>query len=485
MAVVKQHHELHSQLASIVSSRYVSDDDFVLLSYTRDASICPAGRPQGIVVRPGSIEEVVDIVRLANQTRTPIVPQGGKASIAGVPPGQPGRGIIVDMKRMDKVLDIDEPNQAVTAQCGISLGELAGILNEKGWDVTTAYMPHYVDTLGGQICGVPGAGFGMYGNCFGYNWHYLLGMKVVLPDATVLDTGTGEGSVTSYRGSTWARGSHGPDLTGLFTGDAGVFGIKVEATYRIFRLPKFQKPGRRVFDTIEQAYEALYPLWEIDPFLYMQPYSVGIIYAPENMKSLCGGKSEDGWSIVFLAIGNTQEEVELKHKVTDEVLEKAGGKAGIAKATEYWFSHLRSVRDMGRLASRGPVPLFELYVSRRDALEAIKWTMEFADKALKERGIGKDEVTHLMTFLPVGPGQGMTSTMIQFDPLNPVLYEKVRDLWTEFLWTAAGRGYIIEGPQGHEARMKSKYWSPEFSNFMMALKKMMDPNNIMNPGLFF
>jgi len=300
-------------------------------------------------------------------------------------------------------------------------------------------------------------------------------MKIVLPDATVLDTGTGEGSVTSYSGSTWARGSHGPDLTGIFIGDGGIFGIKVEATYRIFRLPKFKKPGRVVFDTIDQAYEAIYPLWEIDPYLYIQPYSVGMIYAPENMKSLCRGQSEDGWSVVFVSLGNTQEEVDLKHNLTTDLLLKAGGKIGMEKATEHWFNHLWSVRNMGKLASRGPVPLFELYVSRRDALEAIKWTIDFADEAIKKRGISKKEVSHLMTFLPVGTGQGMTSTMMQFDPTDPVLYEKVRDLWTEFLWAAAGRGYIIEGPQGHEAKMKSKYWSPEFSSFMMAMKKMMDP----------
>src|SRR4030042_1547844 len=200
MVVAKKHHELYEGLASIVGTKYGADDHAVLLSYTRDVSVFPPGKPQGAVVRPGCVEEVVELVRLANQTRTPLIPMGGKASISGVPSGQPGRGINVDMKRMDKVIEIDEANMAVTAQCGITMGELAGKVNEKGFDIHTAGMPHYSDTLGGQISGEPGAGFGGYGYSMGFNWHYLLGVKVVLPNGSVVDTGTGEGSISTYQG---------------------------------------------------------------------------------------------------------------------------------------------------------------------------------------------------------------------------------------------------------------------------------------------
>jgi len=118
----------------------------------------PAGKPQGVVVRPGSVDEVVELVKLANQTRTPLVPMGGKATLSGVPSGQPGRGIIVDMKRMDKIIEIDKVNMAVTCQAGITMGELAGKVNELGYDVHTAGTPHYSDTVGGHISGEPGAG---------------------------------------------------------------------------------------------------------------------------------------------------------------------------------------------------------------------------------------------------------------------------------------------------------------------------------------
>ena len=216
------HHHCYDELAAIVGSKYVSDEDFALLSYTEDMTVYPPGKPQGIVVRPSCTDEVVHIVRLANQTQTPLIPMGGKVSMAGVPPGQPGRGIIVDMRRMDKVIEINEENMTVTAECGITLGELAAKVNEKGWDIHTAIMPHYVDTVGGQLSGVPCARLGAYGSSIGDNWHYVLGMKVVLPNGSVLETGAGPGSVTSYRGHTFARGMEGPDTTGLFIGDGGI-----------------------------------------------------------------------------------------------------------------------------------------------------------------------------------------------------------------------------------------------------------------------
>lgn len=84
-----KHHVLYNELAAIAGSKYVSDDDFVLFAYSRDTGPYP-GKIQGIVARPASIEEVVEIVKLANRTNTPVVPSGGRAGIYGVPPGSPG-----------------------------------------------------------------------------------------------------------------------------------------------------------------------------------------------------------------------------------------------------------------------------------------------------------------------------------------------------------------------------------------------------------
>jgi len=487
MVVAKKHHELYQELGAIVGAKYVSDDYGALLSYTRDMSPFPPGKPQGAVVRPGSVEEVVELVRLANQTRTPLIPMGGKASLSGVPPGQPGRGIIVDMKRMDKVIKIDEANMAVTAQCGITLGELAAKVNEKGWDIPTAWMPIYADTIGGQISGYPGGGLSRYGCSIGGNSHYLLGLKVVLPNGRLVDTGTGEGSINTHRGHTWARGMNGPDPTGMFICDGGMFGIKVEATYRMYRPPKFQKSGVRCWDNLDGAYQALYELHETDPYLYMQPYALTILVGPE-VAGIIG--VEPAWTLFWLSIANSEEELELKHKNTEAVCVKHGGGAPEPALADLVGSLMLEAAEMGKMSGTGQMPYFEFHVCRRDLLEAYTWGREYLLSLFRERGILSDlsdmsKVKTVALIFPFGTGCGVISLVPFFDQNDRELERTIHELMVKFFEQVRRRGYAIEGSQGYQSRLKASQWTPEFYDYVLTQKKTLDPNNIMNPGVFF
>ena len=484
MVLAKKRHELYEELGSIVGAKYVSDDYAVLLSYTRDVSTFPPGKPQGAVVRPGSVEEVVELVRLANQTRTPLIPMGGKASISGVPPGQPGRGIIVDMRRMDKVLEIEEENMAVTAQCGITLGELASKVNERGYDIHTAGVPHRINTMGGHISGIPGGGFGGYGFCVGYNLPYILGMKVVLPNGSVVDTGTGEGTLNTYRGHAWAKSQHGPDLGGIFIGDGGIFGIKVEATYRMFHLPKFKRAAARCWDNLDQAFAAYHELWETDTYLYMQPYANGMIFCPEAM-ALIDPTAEPAWIVYYLNIGNSQEEVDLKTETTDAVCAKHGGWVPSQTVVDMSAAFVSFVQDTGKLATYGQFPLFELMLSRRDILEAYKWSREWIFNTLEKKGADRTKTNIVGGILSAWTGSGMITIIPLFDQSDTELHVKIHETLVEWLEQSMRRGYVIESTQGHESRLKARSWTPEFYNFALTLKKTLDPNNIMNPGVFF
>jgi glycolate oxidase len=483
--VAKMHHKLHNELASIVGAKYVSDKKGVLLSYTRDMSLFPPGKPQGIVVRPGSTEEVIEIVRLANQTCTPLIPMGGKASVAGVPPGQPGRGIIIDMTRMDKIIEIDEENMCVTAQAGITWGELAGRVNALGYDVHTAGMPHYVDTIGGHISGIPGAGFGAYGYSMGWNWHYLLGIKVVLPNGKVVDTGTGGGTLSTYRGNTWARAMHGPDMAGIFIGDGGIFGIKVEATYRMFRLPKFEKAGGRCWNTLDEAFEAYHKLWDIDPYLYMQPYAAGLILSPEFVNLITFGQGEPKWVLIFLSIGNTEEEVEFKHKTTAEICARYGGDLADPAVLAVAQNFTTFTRGMSMLATMGQMPLFELILPRRDMLQSYKWTSEYLSKALEERGIDRSRLPIIAGLSSSGTGSGITSVVPLTDQSDEELCRAIYEIQVEYLEQAIRLGYVTDATQGYQAKLRARQWTPEFYDFVLNLKKTLDPNNIVNPGVYF
>ncbi|MFC2009775.1 FAD-binding oxidoreductase, partial [Chloroflexota bacterium] len=494
----KKHHELYKELGSIVGTKYVSDSLAVLLAYTRDMSSFPAEKPQGVVVRPGSVEEVVELVRLANQTRTPLVPIGGKSTYAGVPPGQPGRGIVVDMRRMKKVLEIDEANRAVTVQCGITLGEMKSKVNERGWDVNTAFMPHYADTVGGQLSGYVGGGWGVYGPSIGFNgMHYLLGLKVVLPNGSVIDTGSGEGGISTYRGHSWARNMHGPDFGGMFLTDGGIFGLKVEATYRMFRPPKFQKTGARYWYDLDEAFAALHELWEIDPYLYTQPYARFNLTGAEMFSQFPGGNDLyvpgkwEPWFLYWLNIGNSEEEIELKCKTIDAVLDKHGGKVAdpaLASLVETFYAPQAFLWELGKWASVGLFALYELVVSQRDLKEALKWTCEFMDNLrgeMAEKGIDTSKIPFIACAMPAAPeAVGILACGTHFDQNDKDVHRAIHEGLLEFLEQASRRGYVFDATHGYGSKVRAKFWTPEYHNYVLTMKKVLDPNNIMNPGVY-
>jgi len=471
-----EHHALYKELSAIVGSKYVSDDDFVIFAYSKDTSPMP-GKIQGIVVRPGSVEEVVEIVKLANQTRTPVVPSGGRAGMSGPSPGSLGRGIVVDMKRLDKIISIDEDNLCVTTQAGISTAELGTKLHEKGWSIATAYMPWYSDTVGGQLSAVPGGGAGDDMSRQGANRHYVNGMKIVLPDGSVLQTGAG-GNVG--KNVTWAPELGGPDFTPMFLGDCGAFGIKVEATYRMFRPPAIKKRGwGAYFDTFDDIFRCYRDLCQsYEPF----PFDTINIISPYATRTamMC----PEGWMMMHLISGNSEIEAEEKRRWIHEKIEKAGGKVSddpsvIAIAAE--LASARKWREMGEFASQGTYALMEVYSSLGGAPECFLTMQRFIEKRFEEKGL---ETARSEAIAPTGPNNHVSTFIPFYDDTDPKYREGILEIYKEFYDVAISRGWLPDVNQGYTCKIIAKYWAPAFFNYMKTMKRTLDPNNIMNTGIW-
>ena len=118
------------------------------------------------------------------------------------------------------------------------------------------------------------------------------------------------------------------------------------------------------------------------------------------------------------------------------------------------------------------------------------WSRSFGTSLYFQRsakGIDESRYTNLGgCALASGPGLGTTSLLPCIDTSDPELVVIVRELHEQFLVEAARRGYVIGACSGFEARVKALHeWRPEYYNYVLNLKKMLDPNNIMNPGVFF
>ena len=221
--------QLSGPLAQIVGEENVLTGANVA-RFSRDALGAARGSPQVapvpaadvVVVRPGETQEVAAVVRIANERGIAIVPRGGGSGLMGgaLPLT---RSIVIDTTRMDRVLDVSRDDQTMLVQSGAVLGEVnrhlephSLVLGHDPWTVNVA-------TVGGTIStdslGYLGAKYGSMGD-------QVLGLTVVLPDGSLLETGA------------VAKASVGPDLRRLFIAAEGCFGVITEARLRVFPIPE-------------------------------------------------------------------------------------------------------------------------------------------------------------------------------------------------------------------------------------------------------
>ena len=189
------------------------------------------GQSADFVVSPRSTEELAKVVRLSNNFNIALNPRGGGMSYTkGYTPDRPQTGIL-DLSKMNRVLEINEADMYVTVEAGCTWKQLHDALKPMGLR-TPFWGP-----LSGLISTI-GGGLSQNNAFFGAGTHgpssdSVTSLTIVLADGSIVRTGT----AASDRGKPFWR-QYGPDITGLFLADAGALGYKAEATLRLIPLPK-------------------------------------------------------------------------------------------------------------------------------------------------------------------------------------------------------------------------------------------------------
>ncbi|NOZ76337.1 MAG: FAD-binding protein [Euryarchaeota archaeon] len=211
-----------------------------LLTYSYDATD-HRGRP-GLVLRPVSREEVVEIVKEAHETGTPIVPRGAGTSLSGGPVPADG-AVVLDLTLMDRVREVREGDRLVTVEPGVVYAELNRHLEEYGLFFPPDPGSGSVCTIGGMVAANSS---GIRAVKYGTTRDYVARLEVVLADGRVIETGT------------YARkSSSGYDLTGFFVGSEGTLGVFTEVTLRLLPKPTHYAAARLAFDGPGDAAEAV------------------------------------------------------------------------------------------------------------------------------------------------------------------------------------------------------------------------------------
>jgi FAD/FMN-containing dehydrogenase len=221
---------LQDQLISILGLDHVLTDKASRELLSTDLSFLPHKIAEA-VIQPANVEELAAAVAASNEAGHVIVPRGGGMSYTqGYSPTKDGT-VLVDMRRMNNILEINEDDMYVTVECGCTWKKLFEALQEKGLRTP------YFGPLSGMYATIGGAlsqnslflGSGVYNTVA----ESALGLKVVLSDGKVVQTGSAAHSNSNafYR-------HFGPDVTGIFTADNGAMGIKAVATLRLIQSPK-------------------------------------------------------------------------------------------------------------------------------------------------------------------------------------------------------------------------------------------------------
>ncbi len=207
------------------------------------------GEVAAAVARPGTVAELSDVVRVATDAGYAVVARGGGMSYtAGYVPTRADT-VIVDMRRINGIVEIDDEDMTVTAEAGCTWSELGSALHRRG--LRTPYfgpMSGLVATVGGTLSNNSMFyGSGVYGTVA----DSVLGLTVVLADGRRVVTGSG-----ATRGKDPFHRHYGPDLTGLFLSDSGALGIKAAATLRLVREPAVTAFASYAFDDFDSLFEA-------------------------------------------------------------------------------------------------------------------------------------------------------------------------------------------------------------------------------------
>ncbi|MFW9848152.1 MAG: FAD-binding oxidoreductase [Candidatus Thorarchaeota archaeon] len=456
-------------LVDIVGEEYVSTRNDVLLTYSASASIGYDRVFPGAVVRPSSVQEVSQILKVANKNKIPVTPRSGGSSLQGEVIPQPD-GLVIDLLRLNKI-QLFEDLRSVRVGAGVTFGMLDKYLSPHKLWVPIYPESSLVCTVAGNVAvNGAGPGSGVYG-CIG---ELVLGLEIVLPNGEIIQTGT---EANPYAPGPFLRYAFGPDLTGLFIGSLGAFGIITAVSIKTFKRMEHFYYQTYGFDEAQSAERFLSELRHNDISTVMASIYEGRIL--EFFLDMLGeeyGIPQTDWSpfTISATIGRIREDqLHSDVKMAEDICTRLGGRViGVPELPrgewdDRMWTFARSSYVHGwwwRILYHHQTP-----ANWHKSVEEI-W--EVMDKF----GI----LGHTAGFLTADSSYNFYPHLY-FDPVDGEEEQKVRAAHKELSQRLFKTGavpfklapYWVEGVD----EMKS------YLDFIKELKDTIDPNGIMNPGV--
>ncbi len=478
-----------ARLAAIVGAENVADDGASLDEYAFDHSDAPPGRPVAIV-RPGTAAEVQQIVARANETATPLVPvsSGGPHFHGDTVPSVPG-AVMLDLRRMDRILRSDRRNRMVVIEPGVTYPQLQAALAEEGMRVTPPLLPRanksvVASLLERQPTLIPR-----------YNYALpepLRDCGVVWGSGEVLFTGEAGSGPTSLEAQ-WQAGfvqaeAKGPaqtDFYRLLTGAQGTMGIVTWASVKCELLPEAHEVG---FVTAGSLGE-LVPLVRAfcllrlgDELMLFDRGHLGRMLASAGV-----GADADGlqaWTLV-VGFGGRGFRSADRVRVQKEDAAELAGQVGLEVRGELPGVPVGAVDDLLRGVS--PAPHWKLAAAGGSAdifflttLDKIAGHLGIMRAAAETHGFSADSIG-----VYIQPQhQGVTHHVefsLPYDPSHPAARAGAQELADDLAADLIAAGAYFSRPYGAWAQPVYNR-DAAARDALRKVKAVFDPAGIMNPG---
>ncbi|TFF85477.1 MAG: FAD-binding oxidoreductase [Promethearchaeota archaeon] len=444
-----------SSLEKIVGKDFASNKKEDLFIYSLDPG-ASLPRPVDYVVMPKTVEEVQKIVKLANEKGIPIVPMGGGLTLSALVVPVRG-GIVLDMKRMDKILKINESSKYALLESGVTTGQLLSHLNEKYPDL----QPPIPDapsaaTVAGNVL-IHGSGY--LSQKYGDHGSMINGLEVVLPNGEVCKLGSC--ALSEY----WFTRGPIPDLIGLFTSSFGTLGVVTKLSVQLFYKPKFRDV---VFGLATDFDDIPNILSKVTESGLAEDVLLGMQDKPDWMK---------GYIFVIVYVtGESQDEIDANTKALKKIYRKTNARymKTPPRIREIYMEKPIFAATAADFRKGGGFEYVGAFIPLENVPEAYKGGVEIS----KNHGIIPTIGSRLI---------GQTHTVMvffsySFNRADPEDMKNAREALHETNLLALELGGIPWKAELAGQKLILDKMDPNYKKLFKTIRDTLDPNHIMNPG---
>jgi glycolate oxidase len=452
---------LEKDLRRLVPEERVRTDPEDLRAYAADATYyVRRGKPDAVVL-PETTEEVSKVLRYAFGRTIPVTPRGAGTGLSGGATPLKG-GIVLDMKRMRQVLEINRRNLSARVEAGVVLADFHRAVKKLGLFYPPNPQSMTVCTLGGNVatraCGPHGVKYGATGD-------YVLGLEVVLADGSVIEPG---GDVV--------RSSAGYDLVHLFSGSEGTLGVITKIRLRLLPLPPAHRTVVVACETIEQAGDTVTEILAGGTLPAMIEFIPQMAVVAMN-QYIRPPLTTQGQAYLLMDLDGTP----------DQIASQADHILGICRRMA--VLDIRVIEDEKEAQS---------YWTARSNLGAMLLTV--MKKAVNEdvavprdripefvRGIQALSATLTKVVLGIGghAGDGNMHPTILYPEVSDAAETEARATIEKVVRLGLSLGGTVSGEHGigfHKAEFLALQLGPTQMELLKRIKKALDPKGILNPG---